>query len=248
MYLNKAFTTVFLFTFSAILFAAGNPETVDSVNKDALTYSEKSYSNSYNTQNKKVMVLQINPYKSSFSDRILEKITSVLTKNGWQVTVRDLYKDNFNPTAVPVQQKNDSTDPLVKEYQELLKQSSAVVLIYPLWWKQSPAMLKGWQERVFTYGFAYEYINNSPDSVVGLLPGKRVLIINTTDLSSWYFEENDFLNFLDLSDKFIYGISGMKFSGRHIIYSVPSMSDKEKEKALAELNDLTLLIEPSFWN
>ena len=39
--------------------------------------------------------------------------------------------------------------------QEKLLWADAVVLQFPLWWYSMPAILKGWFERVYAYGFAY---------------------------------------------------------------------------------------------
>jgi NAD(P)H dehydrogenase (quinone) len=39
--------------------------------------------------------------------------------------------------------------------QEKLLWADAVILQFPLWWFSMPAILKGWVERVFAYGFAY---------------------------------------------------------------------------------------------
>jgi NAD(P)H dehydrogenase (quinone) len=35
-----------------------------------------------------------------------------------------------------------------------------LVFIYPVWWSDCPAKLKGWFDRVLTYGYAYFYDEN----------------------------------------------------------------------------------------
>ena len=39
--------------------------------------------------------------------------------------------------------------------QEKINASDVIVFIYPDFWTASPAMLEGWFQRVWTYGFAY---------------------------------------------------------------------------------------------
>lgn len=45
--------------------------------------------------------------------------------------------------------------PDVKNEQEKINSSDAIVFIYPDFWTASPALLEGWFQRVWTYGFAY---------------------------------------------------------------------------------------------
>lgn len=39
--------------------------------------------------------------------------------------------------------------------QDKLRWADALVLQFPLWWFSMPAILKGWVERVYAFGFAY---------------------------------------------------------------------------------------------
>src|SRR3546814_6853893 len=39
--------------------------------------------------------------------------------------------------------------------QDKLLWADAVILQFPMWWFSMPAILKGWVERVYAYGFAY---------------------------------------------------------------------------------------------
>lgn len=45
--------------------------------------------------------------------------------------------------------------PDVIREQERINSSDVIVFIYPVFWTASPAMLEGWFQRVWTYGFAY---------------------------------------------------------------------------------------------
>jgi NAD(P)H dehydrogenase (quinone) len=41
--------------------------------------------------------------------------------------------------------------------QAKIDKADALVFVYPLWWSDCPAKLKGWFDRVLTYGYAYFY-------------------------------------------------------------------------------------------
>jgi putative NADPH-quinone reductase len=48
-----------------------------------------------------------------------------------------------------------STDPLVQEYQNILMETDELVLIFPIWWYNIPAILKGFMDKVMLKDFAY---------------------------------------------------------------------------------------------
>jgi NAD(P)H dehydrogenase (quinone) len=66
----------------------------------------------------------------------------------------------------------------VEQEQRKLLFADAVVFQFPLWWFGFPAILKGWVDRVFAYGFAYGYkgAGNRYRYGEGALAGKRALL------------------------------------------------------------------------
>lgn len=73
----------------------------------------------------------------------------------------------------------------VKAEQEKLLWADALILQFPLWWYSMPAILKGWVDRVYAYGFAYGVGEHSDRHWgdrfgEGTLVGKRAMLIVTT--------------------------------------------------------------------
>lgn len=69
--------------------------------------------------------------------------------------------------------------------QDKLRWADAVILQFPLWWYSMPAILKGWVERVYAYGFAYGVGEHSDARWgdrfgEGTLAGKRAMLVVTT--------------------------------------------------------------------
>jgi len=69
--------------------------------------------------------------------------------------------------------------------QDKLRWADAVILQFPLWWFSMPAILKGWVERVYAYGFAYGVGEHSDVRWgnrygEGNLAGKRAMLMVTT--------------------------------------------------------------------
>jgi len=70
----------------------------------------------------------------------------------------DLYADGFNPVlSLQEASGKGGQDALVKKYQEKIMGSERLIFIFPVWWYAPPAILKGFFDRVFTPGFAYNF-------------------------------------------------------------------------------------------
>lgn len=68
--------------------------------------------------------------------------------------------------------------------QDKLRWADAVIFQFPLWWYSMPAILKGWIDRVYAYGFAYglgEYTDTHWGNRFGegVMAGKRAMIVLT---------------------------------------------------------------------
>ena len=75
------------------------------------------------------------------------------------------------------------TDDVKAEIENLLW-ADTLILQFPLWWFAMPAILKGWVDRVFAYGFAYGVGEHSDRRWgdrygEGILAGKRAMLIVT---------------------------------------------------------------------
>jgi putative NADPH-quinone reductase len=64
-----------------------------------------------------------------------------------------------------------------------------IVWIYPCWWSSVPAGVKGWIDRVFVAGVAYETPKGAGDTIKPLLNVKKTALISTwggSSLIPWY--------------------------------------------------------------
>lgn len=127
----------------------------------------------------KHLVVYAHPSSESFNHSILETTVRTLEKKGHEVNVRDLYAMNFQPVLhlddLAAMKKGEIPSDIRQE-QEYITQTDTIILIYPIWWTGLPAIVKGYIDRIFAYGFAYSYGANGIDQ---LLTGKKGMIINT---------------------------------------------------------------------
>ena len=81
----------------------------------------------------------------------------------------------------------------VRRHQEKVARAQGLVFIAPIYWMGLPAILKGWFERVFAYGFAYTLTrdgwNGHLEGRVPLLTQQKGLIITPTFFTKEEYEK-----------------------------------------------------------
>lgn len=136
----------------------------------------------------KHLIIYAHPNKDSLNHSIKEKVLEQLNKNNHQVEVRDLYKLGFNPIVTMDDMNGWYTGKVssdVAKEQQYILWADIITSIYPIWWAGLPAMMKGYIDRVFSYGFAFKYTEGVQQ---GLLNGKKAVIINTQGKSLEEYE------------------------------------------------------------
>ena len=110
----------------------------------------------------KLFVVYAHPGKESFTRRVLDEFVKGALSKGHEVKISDLYQQGFDPVMSPEEYDRESrldaerpVSPQVAAEQEKILWADAIAFVYPVWWDDVPAILKGWFDRVFTVGFAY---------------------------------------------------------------------------------------------
>src|SRR5690606_13776954 len=86
----------------------------------------------------------------------------------------------FNLNVTHHSPKQQSDEPVITEAREMILWADHLVFIYPTWWGTTPALLKGFIDRVFTEGFAFSDTEGGT-GYLPLLKGKTAEIITTMD-------------------------------------------------------------------
>ena len=94
-------------------------------------------------------------------------------------------------------------------------------------------MLKGYVDRVFSYGFAYEYVDGAPN---GLLKGKKGLLFGTTGTPSELYAANGMHNSMkQTTDQGIFNFSGIEEVKHTFFGAVPYVTDETRGAYLKEV-------------
>ena len=134
----------------------------------------------------RALVVYCHPLTDSFGAACRDRALAGLVAGGHEVRLTDLYADGFEP-AMPLAERLTHADPGVppelQRYADDLAWAEALVLVYPTWWGGQPAMLKGWIDRVWVAGVAWELPAGSA-VLRPLLRNVRRIVVVTTHGSS----------------------------------------------------------------
>jgi len=159
----------------------------------------------------KHLIIYSHPNPKSLNSYLKNILVEHLEKQNHEVIVRDLYALKFNPVLSlddMAEQRNGLVADDVKQEQEFISWADCITFIHPIWWTGLPAIMKGYIDRVFSYGFAYRYDQGIQK---GLLTGKQTVIINTHGKSNDEYKAIGMDKALQLtSDKGIYTYSGLE--------------------------------------
>lgn len=136
------------------------------------------------------VILYAHPYDRSFNHAVLESLKEALKEKGKKFEVIDLHADGFNPVLdadnLALYNEGKSIDPLVDKYLDLLIKSDELFMIFPIWWSEMPAIVRGFFDKAMLVGRAYTYGEN------GLVPDKinikRTVIFSTSQAPGANFE------------------------------------------------------------
>ncbi|XP_060070841.1 NAD(P)H dehydrogenase [quinone] 1-like [Ylistrum balloti] len=147
--------------------------------------------------NKNVLIVFAHQDRASFNGKLLDVATHVLEGQGHTVQISDLYAQDFDPVAKKCDISGNLADkrintsggkncysdgeisPHVRSEMDKLKAADLVIFQFPMFWSSTPAILKGWFDRVLQDGFAFNFETKQIlDN--GLMAGKKALLSITT--------------------------------------------------------------------
>ena len=135
------------------------------------------------------LVILAHPYSKSYCHALYQRVVQQLEASGHTVDRLHLDAENFDPVMrgadLAVYALGKSADPAVAAYQARIDAAQQLVFIFPIWWEVMPALLKGFLDKVFTKGWAYE---PSKFGVKGHLTHvQRAVVVTTMNTPRWAY-------------------------------------------------------------
>ncbi|OYV02009.1 MAG: NAD(P)H dehydrogenase [Burkholderiales bacterium PBB5] len=135
------------------------------------------------------LVVLAHPYAKSYCYALYERVVQQLAQSGHTVDRLHLDQEDFDPVMrsadLAVYARRESADPAVPAYQARIDAAQQLVFIFPIWWEVMPALLKGYIDKVFTNGWAYEPSRFGVKGHLGHI--QRAVVITTMNTPKWAY-------------------------------------------------------------
>ena len=204
-----------------------------------------------------VHLVHAHPEPQSFSSALAQMAAASLSGYGHSVTVSDLYQMQWNAVATGhdfadridhdymnyalEQRHNHKSDTLsgdITAELDALFAADLLILNFPLYWFSTPAILKGWIDRVLVAGAIY---GGKRIYSKGGLVGKRALVTCTLGGRADMFGDdgihgqiNDMLKHLLQGTL---GYTGMTVLNPFFAYHAPYISDADRQQILSDYHE-----------
>ncbi|WP_428664375.1 NAD(P)H-dependent oxidoreductase [Runella sp.] len=137
---------------------------------------------------KNILLILGHPSENSFCNALLDAYQKGAESTGGNCKIIYVSKLNFNANLSDGYKTGEAI-PLEEDLiasQQLLTWADHVVIAYPNWWGFMPAITKGFIDRVFLPGFAFQHHSGKifPEK---LLKGKSMRLLVTMDTPKWWF-------------------------------------------------------------
>lgn len=196
----------------------------------------------------KVLIVYVHPEPTSFCAALKDRAVATLTRRGHDVEVSDLYGDGFNPAAgrhdfigqfdserfhYQNEQLHASKEggfaPELEREQRRLLWADLVIFVFPLWWSNMPAMLKGWIDRVLAFGVVYL---DGLRFERGMLKGKKGMACVTTGGTTDRFSPEGVYGpiegILRPVNRGVFEYLGMEVLEPFVAYAAPRVDDAQR--------------------
>ncbi|WP_282079201.1 NAD(P)H-dependent oxidoreductase [Aquimarina algiphila] len=142
----------------------------------------------------KIQIIYCHPSEKSYTYEILEQLKSSLKKEHLEFEISDLYEMNFITDMNEDEYEREGFAKIelpipndVKEEHQKINKADCIIFVYPVWWSDCPAKLKGWFDRVYSVGYAYGNEESKPEAKMKTI--KYGLVICTAGHPNQFLEE-----------------------------------------------------------
>jgi NAD(P)H dehydrogenase (quinone) len=135
-----------------------------------------------------VQVVHCHPLTESYNHALFRTIVAALEERGHHVVATDLYREGFDPVMSAAERRSyyepRYDDAAVAAEIALLRRVEGIIFCFPQWWFSLPAMLKGYFDRVWAPGIAFEH--DPAGGIRPLLTHIKLFGVVTTYGSPWW--------------------------------------------------------------
>lgn len=127
------------------------------------------------------------PHHRAYLAAVCKRVITQLKDQGDTVDLIDLHADGFNPVMsaddLTAWRLSKPMNEQVADYQRRLAAADRIVFIFPIWWDMTPAMTKGFLEKVYAKNIMY-----SAKNMKTKLHGPRIDVVTTMTTPTWIYK------------------------------------------------------------
>ncbi len=183
--------------------------------------------------NKRILVILGHPSAASLCGALAEAYVNGAESAGHEVRRLDLGRLDFDPLLHDGYHTVQPLEPDLLAAQAAIRWAQHLVFIYPTWWGAMPALLKGFFDRAFLPGFAFQTRKGSL-FVDGLLAGRTAQLLVTMDTPPWYYRWLFRMPGHQQMRRTILGFCGIRKVKVASIGPVKGASEKARQRWLAQ--------------
>lgn len=176
-----------------------------------------------------MIIVYAHPNRSGHCGVVLKTIEKYFEEKGTKYEIWDLYRMNFDPILKSEELNNKDTrskDIFIRGLQDKIELEKEFIFVYPTWWYNMPAILKGFFDRVFAARFAFKYKNKIP---IPLLKNKKALVITTAGGPKFFYSFIKIAGPLRIVEKNILNFCGIK-TRSYLFGNCVNLSEKKEKE------------------
>jgi NAD(P)H dehydrogenase (quinone) len=194
-----------------------------------------------------LMTVFSHPFTDRYPGAVMDAFHDVFRTAGHTIDVLDLHREGFDPRFTEADHAHFWGGPLPEDIPEMhrrVESADRLAFIYPVYWWGMPAMMKGWIERVFTGGWAYQYGSGVADRgtqpLEALLPSIPTALIGIGGSKKRTYDKYGYDEAMRTQmDVGIFAYCGIDDVESHLIYDVEGdRNAPQREAGLQQARDI----------
>jgi NAD(P)H dehydrogenase (quinone) len=130
---------------------------------------------------KKIFILVANPDADSFSTALAQSYAEGARAAGHEVRLTQISEMKFDPILHKGYKVIQAYEPDIVKFQDDVRWCEHFVTVFPVWWSDVPAILKGLVDRAWMPGFGFNFRKGIIPGWYRRLKGRSARVIVTSD-------------------------------------------------------------------
>ncbi|MFB9137044.1 NAD(P)H-dependent oxidoreductase [Vibrio olivae] len=194
-----------------------------------------------------ILTVFSHPYRDKYPGAVMDAFHQPIANAGHHIDILDLHREGFDPRFTEADHAcfwGGDLPAEIHKMQQRVAKADQLAFVFPIYWWSMPALMKGWIERVFTGGWAYQYGKGVEDRgqapLDGLLTNIPTTLIGVGGSKKTTYDKYRYDDAMKIQiDLGIFAYCGVTDVESHIIYDVEGeVNALNREQGLKMANQI----------